>query len=223
MNNLLLVIQGNLEVIERHSLAGSDRAERLRRPIQSALGGVERAAALTQRLLAFARRQPLDPRPIEPDRLIAAMSEMLRRTLGETITIETRLAGGLWRTYADLNQLENAVLNLAVNARDAMPGGGTLVLEAGNAHLDADELGLDREVSSGDYAVFAVTDTGTGMAPEAVDRAFEPFFTTKDVGKGTGLGLSQVYGFVSSPAGTSTSRVPSGAVRRCASTCRATR
>ncbi|MGA8552597.1 MAG: ATP-binding protein [Stellaceae bacterium] len=201
MNNLLLVIQGNLEVIERHSLAGPESAERLRRPLQSALGGVERAAALTQRLLAFARRQPLDPRPIEPDRLVAAMSEMLRRTLGETITIETRLAGGLWRTFADLNQLENAVLNLAVNARDAMPEGGRLILEAVNAQLDADDPGLDREVSSGDYVMFAVTDTGTGMAPEAVERAFEPFFTTKDVGKGTGLGLSQVYGFVRQSGG----------------------
>ncbi len=200
MNNLLMVIQGNLELLERQ-LAPAPRSGRLRQPVRRALDGVERAAALTQRLLAFARRQPLDPKPVEPDRLVAGMSDLLRRTLGETIAIETRLAGGLWRIFADPNQLENAILNLAVNARDAMPEGGTLTLETANAHLDADGVGTPHEAGSGDYVLIAVTDTGIGMPREHADRAFEPFFTTKDVGKGTGLGLSQVYGFVKQSGG----------------------
>ncbi len=200
MNNLLMVIQGNLEMLERQLASGS-RNGWARQPVQRALDGVERAAALTQRLLAFARRQPLDPRPVEPDRLVAGMSDLLRSTLGETIAIETRLAGGLSRIFADPNQLENAILNLAVNARDAMPEGGTLTLDAVNAYLDADEVGSTAEVSSGDYVLIAVTDTGIGMAREHADRAFEPFFTTKDIGKGTGLGLSQVYGFVKQSGG----------------------
>jgi signal transduction histidine kinase len=200
MNNLLMVIQGNLEMLERQ-LAPASRGVRLRRPVQRALDGVERAAALTQRLLAFARRQPLDPKPLEPDRLVAGMSDLLRRTLGEAIAIETRLAGGLWRIFADPNQLENAILNLAVNARDAMPDGGTLTLETINADLDAEDLGPQAEVISGDYVLIAVTDTGIGMPPEHAEKAFEPFFTTKDVGKGTGLGLSQVYGFVKQSGG----------------------
>ena len=121
--------------------------------------------------------------------------------MGETIAIETRLAGGLWRTFADPNQLENAILNLAVNSRDAMPEGGRLTLQTVNAYLDAEDLGNSAEVRSGDYVMIAVSDTGTGMTREAVDKAFEPFFTTKDVGKGTGLGLSQVYGFVKQSGG----------------------
>ena len=201
MNNLLLVIQGNLEILEHQLPPAAGRSDRLRRPMRAALGGVERAASLTQRLLAFARRQPLDPRPIAPDRLVAGMSDLLRRTLGETIAIETRLAGGLWRTFADPNQLENAILNLAVNSRDAMPEGGRLTLQTVNAYLDAEDLGNSAEVRSGDYVMIAVSDTGTGMTREAVDKAFEPFFTTKDVGKGTGLGLSQVYGFVKQSGG----------------------
>jgi signal transduction histidine kinase/CheY-like chemotaxis protein len=200
MNNLLLVIQGNLELLERQ-LPPIPRDDRLRRPVQRALDGVERAAALTQRLLAFARRQPLDPKPVEPDRLVVGMSDLLRRTLGEAIAIETQLAGGLWRTFVDSNQLENAILNLAVNSRDAMPEGGTLTLAVTNACLDADDLGPQTEMSSGDYVLIAVTDTGTGMTPEHAGKAFEPFFTTKDIGKGTGLGLSQVYGFVKQSGG----------------------
>jgi signal transduction histidine kinase/two-component SAPR family response regulator len=201
MNNLLLVIQGNLEILERQLSPGSDGGDRRQRAVRAALAGVERAASLTQRLLAFARRQPLDPKPVEPDRLVAGMSDLLRRTLGETIAIETRLTGGLWRTFVDPNQLENAILNLAVNARDAMPEGGRLTLETLNNALDADDLGQHAEVISGDYVMIAVSDTGTGMTREAVERAFEPFFTTKDVGKGTGLGLSQVYGFVKQSGG----------------------
>jgi signal transduction histidine kinase len=200
MNNLLLVIQGNLELLERH-LPSAKTGVRLRRPVQRALHGVERAAALTQQLLAFARRQPLDPKPIEPGRLVAGMSQLLRRTLGKTIAIETRLADGLWRIFADPNQLENAILNLAVNARDAMPDGGTLTLETVNAILGAEEIGPQAEARSGEYVLIAVRDTGTGMSREDAERAFEPFFTTKGVGKGTGLGLSQVYGFVKQSGG----------------------
>ncbi len=205
MNNLLLVIQGNLEMLERQlaepRLAELSNGGRMRRPVQRALDGVGRAAALTQRLLAFARRQPLDPKPIEPDRLVAGMSDLLRRTLGEAIAIETRLPGGVWRIFADPNQLENAILNLAVNARDAMPEGGTLTLQTVNAGLDNEALGPEAEASPGDYVLITVADTGTGMPAEHVERAFEPFFTTKDIGKGTGLGLSQVYGFVKQSGG----------------------
>ncbi|HEY3908264.1 MAG TPA: ATP-binding protein [Stellaceae bacterium] len=200
MNNLLLVIQGNLEMLERQLPPAAEGGARLRRPVQRALNGVERAAALTRQLLAFARRQPLDPKPLEPDRLVAGMSDLLRRSLGETIAIETRLAGGVWRIFADPNQLENAILNLAVNARDAMPDGGTLTLQTVNARLDTDPPGVE-EASPREYVLITVADTGMGMSREHVERAFEPFFTTKDVGKGTGLGLSQVYGFVKQSGG----------------------
>ena len=199
MNNLLLVIQGNLEVLERHFSPAS--GDRLSRSVQAALRGVDRAAALTHRLLAFARRQPLDPKPLEPNKLVAGMSDLLRRTLGEAVAIETVLAGGLWRTFADPNQLENALLNLAVNGRDAMPDGGKLTIETANAYLDDAYAELHHEVSPGQYVMVAVTDTGTGMSRDAVEKAFEPFFTTKEAGKGTGLGLSQVYGFVKQSGG----------------------
>jgi CheY-like chemotaxis protein len=159
--------------------------------------GARRAATLTQRLLAFSRRQALDPKPIDPNQLVQGMSELLRRTLGETVVLETVLAGGLWRTTADPNQLENAVLNLAVNARDAMPNGGKLTIETANSKLDEHYVeGLAEPVPPGQYVLIAVSDTGTGMDKATMDRVFEPFFTTKEAGKGTGLGLSQVYGFV---------------------------
>jgi len=196
-NNLLQVIIGNLEVLRRRSLVPGDDAKRM---VDAAIRGGERAATLTQRLLAFARRQPLDPKPIDVNKLVAGMSELLHRTLGESITIETVLAGGIWRVAADANQLENALLNLAVNARDAMPGGGRLTIETANAHLDeayADANG----VKAGQYVLIAVSDTGSGMAQDVVAKAFEPFFTTKDVGKGSGLGLSQVYGFIKQSGG----------------------
>jgi signal transduction histidine kinase len=203
MNNLLLVIQGNLEVLDRHfsQAAAASPGDRLSRSVQAALRGVDRAAALTYRLLAFARRQPLDPKPLEPNRLVSGMSDLLRRTLGEAVAIETVLAGGLWRTFADPNQLENAILNLAVNGRDAMPGGGKLTIETANAHLDETYADLHHDVSPGQYVMIAVTDTGMGMSRDAVEKAFEPFFTTKEAGKGTGLGLSQVYGFVKQSGG----------------------
>jgi CheY-like chemotaxis protein len=158
---------------------------------------VDRATNLTQRLLAFARRQPLVPRQINANRLVADISEVLRRTLGETIALETVLAGGLWITMADMNQLESALLNLAVNARDAMPAGGKLTIETGNAYLDENYVSaLAEPIPAGQYVMIAVTDTGVGMDTATLDRAFEPFFTTKAAGHGTGLGLSQVYGFV---------------------------
>jgi CheY-like chemotaxis protein len=162
-----------------------------------ALKAVDRAATLTHRLLAFSRRQPLEPKAIDANRLVADMSELLRRTLGETINLETVLAGGLWRVEADPNQLETSLINLAVNARDAMPKGGRLTIETGNSYLDEAYVAkLVEPVPPGQYVMIAVSDTGTGMDPVTLERAFEPFFTTKEVGRGTGLGLSQVYGFV---------------------------
>jgi CheY-like chemotaxis protein len=158
--------------------------------------GADRAATLTHRLLAFARRQTLDPRPIDANKLVAGMSELLRRTLGESVALETVLAGGLWRTAADANQLENALLNLAVNARDAMPAGGKLTIETANSHLDDAYVADHDDIAAGQYVMIAVSDTGTGMSTDTLGRVFEPFFTTKDIGQGTGLGLSQVYGFI---------------------------
>jgi len=191
-NNLLQVIIGNLEVLQRRDLLGNDDAKRM---IASAVRGAERASTLTQRLLAFARRQPLNPKPLDINRLVNGMSELLHRTLGESITIETVLTGGIWRVAVDANQLENALLNLAVNARDAMDAGGKLTIETANAFLD-EAYARVNEIKPGQYVMIAVSDTGAGMPDDVLAKAFEPFFTTKDVGKGSGLGLSQVYGFI---------------------------
>jgi CheY-like chemotaxis protein len=166
-----------------------------------ALRGADRAAALTQQLLAFARRQPLEPKPINLNRLVAQMTDLLRRTLGESIAIETVLAGGIWWVSADANQLESAILNLAVNARDAMASGGKLTIETANAFLDEAYAASHGEVSPGQYVMVAVSDTGAGMTPEVINQVFEPFFTTKPEGKGTGLGLAMVYGFVKQSGG----------------------
>ncbi len=163
--------------------------------------GARRAESLTQRLLAFSRQQPLDPRPIDLGRLVTGMSDLLRRTLGEQITVETVLGGGLWRAHADPNQLEMAMLNLAVNARDAMPNGGKLTIETANVYLDEKYTATQVEVVPGQYVMLAVTDNGCGMSAEVKAKAFDPFFTTKDVGHGTGLGLSQVYGFIKQSRG----------------------
>jgi signal transduction histidine kinase/DNA-binding response OmpR family regulator len=188
-NNLLQVILGNLDALRRR---GGEDGTRL---VEAAIRGAERAATLTQRLLAFARRQPLAPRPIDVNRLVAGMSDLLHRTLGETIRLETVLAAGMWRASADANQLESALLNLAVNARDAMPDGGKLTIETANAWLDEAYAQSHDDVRAGQYAMIAITDNGTGMSKEVASRAFDPFFTTKEIGQGTGLGLSQVYGF----------------------------
>ena len=193
-NNLLTIIVGNIELLQRRLPEGSDR---LLRAAEHAMDATRRAATLTQRLLAFSRRQPLDPKPIDVNKLVAGMSDLLRRTLGEEVVLETVLAGGLWRSQADPNQLENAILNLAVNARDAMPEGGKLTIETVNARLDdAYVEALAEPVPPGQYVLVAVSDTGTGMDKATMEKVFEPFFTTKEAGKGTGLGLSQVYGFV---------------------------
>jgi len=195
-NNLLTAICGGVDTLQRllpRELGPNE--DRIRRAVRMIDVGGHRAATLTQRLLAFARRQALDPRPLDANKLVAGMSELLRRTLGERVAIETVLAGGLWRTMADSNQLENALLNLAVNARDAMPEGGRLTIETANTYLD-EAYAAQHQVPAGQYVMIAVSDTGIGMRLETMDRVFEPFFTTKDVGHGTGLGLSQVYGFI---------------------------
>ena len=203
-NNLLTIILGGLDVIGRQipALGHSPAVARIGRAKDMALQGARRAVTLTDRLLAFSRQQPLAPTPIDANKLVAGISELLRRTLGEHVSLETVLAGGLWRTNADSNQLENALLNLALNARDAMPEGGKVTIETANCHLDeAYVSALPDPVKVGQYVMIAVADSGSGMPPSTVERAFEPFFTTKDVGKGTGLGLSQVYGFVRQSAG----------------------
>jgi signal transduction histidine kinase/ActR/RegA family two-component response regulator len=197
-NNHLTVISSNIELLQRRMPPGSERLTRL---TDAAMAGVQRAATLTHRLLAFSRQQPLDPEPLDVSRLVTNMSDLLRRTLGESVAIETVLAGGLWQTRADANQLENVLLNLAVNARDAMPGGGKLTIETANAHLDDAYAASHSEVTAGQYVLLAVTDTGTGMTPEVMEKVFEPFFTTKPLGQGTGLGLSMVYGFVKQSGG----------------------
>jgi signal transduction histidine kinase len=200
-NNLLTVIIGNLEALQRH--LGEDGLEtgRLQRSADNAMRGARRAEALTQRLLAFSLQQPLEPKSVDIGRLVSGMSDLLRRTLGESVAVETVLAGGLWRAHADPNQLEVAILNLAVNARDAMPGGGKLTIETANVHLDERYATSQIEVLPGQYVMLAVTDNGTGMPPDVKAKAFDPFFTTKDIGQGTGLGLSQVYGFVKQSRG----------------------
>jgi PAS domain S-box-containing protein len=191
-NNLLQVIRGNLELIER-AVADDPRASQR---LKNALHGADRAAQLTRQLLAFARRQPLAPQVINLARLVSEMADLLRRTLGEAIEVETVVAGGLWNTVADPAQVESALLNLALNARDAMPSGGRLTVEITNASLDDDYARNVEEVIPGQYIMLAVSDTGVGMDEATKARVFEPFFTTKSDGKGTGLGLSMVYGFV---------------------------
>jgi PAS domain S-box-containing protein len=197
-NNILQVIVGNLELIRR--LVPSDLG-RIHRSAEQALNGARQASSLTQRLLAFSRRQPLDPKPIDVNSLVNGISELLNRSLGETISVETVRGAGLWKIEADANALESAILNLAVNARDAMPQGGRLTIETMNAYVDEIYAVSHAEVVPGQYVLISVSDTGVGMDSETMRRAFEPFFTTKPVGQGTGLGLSQVYGFVKQSGG----------------------
>ena len=197
-NNMLTVISGNIETLQRNLATEDGKQHRL---ADAAMRGVGRATVLTHRLLAFSRRQPLDPKPLEVNRLIIGMSDLLHRTLGEQVRIETVLSGGLWRVSADSSQLESALLNLAVNARDAMPDGGKLAIETANAYLDEAYAVSNEGVAAGEYVMLAVTDTGLGMTSEIISKAFEPFFTTKKLGEGTGLGLSQVYGFIKQSGG----------------------
>jgi signal transduction histidine kinase/DNA-binding response OmpR family regulator len=191
-NNLLQVISGNLQLLSK-DVAGVERAEQR---VQNALAGVSRGTKLAAQLLAFGRRQPLEPKVFNIGRFMQTLDDMLRRALGEEIELETVIAGGLWNTLVDPGQLENAILNLAINARDAMGGRGRLTLEAGNASLDDDYARTHEDVRPGQYVMVAVTDTGCGMTREVLDRVFEPFFSTKPEGKGTGLGLSMVYGLI---------------------------
>jgi two-component system NtrC family sensor kinase len=198
-NNLLTAILGNVDLALRRVPEGDDR---LKRTLGSARLACQRAATLIQRLLAYSRQHPLEEKAVDLNRLVQNMSELLRRSIGESITVETVLAGGLWKTAIDPNQLENAILNLAINARDAMPEGGTLTIETANTHLDeAYAAAQGEDVAAGQYVMLAITDSGTGMSREVADRAFEPFFTTKPTGVGTGLGLSMVYGFVKQSGG----------------------
>jgi len=196
-NNMLATVIGPLDLLAARL---GDGDERTKRYIEMAIDGATRAAQLTQRLLAFSRQQPLQPVPVDANRLVAGMSDLLVHSLGGSVRLETVLAAGVWWTFADANQLENVILNLAVNARDAMPGGGRLMVETANCALtqpDAAHPGIP----AGEYILISVTDSGTGMTPEVIAKAFDPFFTTKKVGQGTGLGLSQVYGFVKQSAG----------------------
>ena len=197
-NNMLTVIKTATDTLQRRLSAGEREVGRY---IDAVSRSADRAASMTQRLLAFARRQPLEPKPLDANKLVAGAAELLRRSLPETIAMETALAGGLWWTQADPNQLESAILNLALNAKDAMPAGGKLTIETANAFLDETYAAAHGEVTPGQYVMIAVSDSGTGMAKDVAARAFEPFFTTKDEGQGTGLGLSQVYGFIKQSRG----------------------
>ena len=196
-NNVLQIIGGNLQLLVR-DVAGNLRAEQR---LQTAIAAISRGSKLASQLLSFGRRQALAPKVINLGRLIRSIDEMLRRALGEGVEIETIIAGGLWNTFVDTLQVENAILNLAINARDAMGGHGKLTIEAGNAFLDDDYAARHAEVTAGQYVVIAVSDTGSGISPDILDHVFEPFFTTKPEGQGTGLGLSMVYGFVKQSGG----------------------
>ena len=195
-NNLLTIIIGNLGIAKRGVVEA--RAERA---LNNALVGAERAAQLTQRLLAFSRRQPLNPRVLDVNKLILSISDLLVRTLGENVQLETIGSAGLWKVEADASELEATLLNLALNARDAMPEGGKLTIETSNAYLDEVYCLQHDGVTPGQYVLVSVSDSGGGMSAETIERAFEPFFTTKEAGKGTGLGLSQVYGFMKQSGG----------------------
>jgi PAS domain S-box-containing protein len=193
-NNLLAGISGSLELLEQRLAEG--RLSGLERYISAAQGSARRAASLTQRLLAFARRQTLDPRAVDANKMIAGMADLFQRTVGPSVGIKTVQAGGLWATKVDPSQLENALLNLCINARDAMaPNGGVITIETSTTRLD-DREAKERELRPGQYVSICVSDTGSGMAPDVVAKAFDPFFTTKPIGQGTGLGLSMIYGFV---------------------------
>jgi signal transduction histidine kinase len=197
-NNLLAAISGSLELMKTRLAQG--KVEALGRYITAAEGAARRAAALTHRLLAFSRRQTLEPHATNINRLITGMEDLIRRSVGPSIHIEVVGAAGLWTTLVDSNQLENALLNLCINARDAMPDGGRLTIETANKWLD-DRAAKERDVAPGQYISLCVTDTGTGMTPDVAARAFDPFFTTKPLGEGTGLGLSMIYGFARQSGG----------------------
>jgi signal transduction histidine kinase len=197
-NNLLTIVLGNLETARRRLGEADPKVDR---GIGQAIEAGRRAASLTHRLLAFSRQQPLAPASLDVNRLVAGMSELMHRSLGEAVDLETILGAGLWNALVDANQLENAILNLALNARDAMPDGGKLTIETANAFLDEAYASRQQDLKPGQYVMVAVSDTGAGMPPDVLARAFEPFYTTKPTGKGTGLGLAQVYGFLKQSGG----------------------
>jgi signal transduction histidine kinase/ActR/RegA family two-component response regulator len=197
-NNMLAVITSGISLAQRRMARGQDGVEQL---LDGALDGAHRAARLISRLLAFARQQPLSPKPLDANKFVSGMSELIARALGGAIRMETVLGGGLWPVSVDAAQLESSILNLCVNARDAMPDGGRLTLETANFYLDERYSAHHPGVPPGQYVLIAVTDTGSGMDQETAEKAFEPFFTTKSAGKGTGLGLPQVYGFVKQSGG----------------------
>ncbi len=197
-NNILAGISGSLDLMKTRLAQG--RLSDIDRYLTGAQSAVKRAAGLTQRLLAFSRRQTLDPKPSDINRVVADMHDLISRSVGPGIAIETVAAGGLWTAFVDVGQLENALLNLCINARDAMPDGGRLTIETGNRWLD-ERAAKERGVPPGQYLSLCVSDTGTGMPPDVVERAFDPFFTTKPIGQGTGLGLSMVYGFAGQSGG----------------------
>ncbi|HEY4542379.1 MAG TPA: response regulator, partial [Noviherbaspirillum sp.] len=196
-NNILQIIAGNLELLKLEFAGTPQAGNRL----QQARLAVERGAKLASQLLSFARRQPLQPLPTNLGRVLREIDDLLRRALGESVEIETIVSGGLWTASVDRNQLENVILNLAINARDAMKSAGKLTIEVGNAALDDHYVRLHPDVNAGQYVMLAISDTGSGMPPEVMERIFEPFFTTKPEGEGTGLGLSMVYGFVKQSGG----------------------
>ena len=201
-NNLLTIIIGNLEAAQRQLESWTDGAQiKLSRRLENAMHGAQRAATLTKRLLAFSRQQPLSPALLDVNRVLNGLSDFLRRALGEDVSLEIVGGGGVWPVEADAAELDAAILNLAVNARDAMPEGGKLTIEASNSYLDDSYCRQNADVQPGQYVQIAVTDTGSGMPKDVIERAFEPFFTTKESGQGTGLGLSQVYGFVKQSGG----------------------
>jgi signal transduction histidine kinase len=199
-NNLMMIVIGNLETVQ-HEVVKAALNARISRAVGNAMRGAQRAAALTSRLLAFSRRQALDPKPLDLNKFLTSSADFVQRSLGENIEIETVGSPGLWSVEVDANQLENALLNLAINARDAMPSGGKLTIESSNVYADGDYSRQNPEVPVGQYVCISVTDTGSGMPHDVINRAFEPFFTTKELGQGTGLGLSQVYGFVKQSGG----------------------
>jgi signal transduction histidine kinase/ActR/RegA family two-component response regulator len=197
-NNMLAVIISSLNLAQKRLAKGPANVDQL---LEGALDGAQRAATLTSRLLAFSRQQPLAPKALNLNRIVGDMSDMISRTIGEAVNVETVLSGGLWTTNIDVSQMENALLNLCVNARDAMSNEGSLTIETSNAHLDELYVRQNPDVQAGQYVLIAVTDTGSGMTSEVLSAAFDPFFTTKEVGKGSGLGLSQVFGFVKQSGG----------------------
>jgi signal transduction histidine kinase len=201
-NNLMTVVIGNLDSVERRLTQGAPTdAAWLGKAIAAALQGARRAATLTQRLLAFSRQQVLSPQQVDLNRLVAGLSDMLTRTVGETIDVETILGSGVWPTHVDVSQLENAIVNLVVNARDAMPDGGRITIETANASLDDAYCRQFGDVSPGQYVLLSVTDTGAGISSENLSKVFEPFFTTKSASNRTGLGLAMIYGFVKQSKG----------------------